>query len=112
MHDMARLPATSGDRPLSLRSLCAAGGVALVLMLSVFAASPALHHWLHGDGSADAGDSCAVVLFASGVTLAAGVALVAAEPQVWREAYARPIGAVFVASPRHLRHPERGPPIR
>ena len=59
--------------------------VALVLMLAVFSASPALHAWLHAhDGTQPAAvgghnksapghdddDGCAITLFASGVTTA------------------------------------------
>jgi len=51
-----------------MRRLIAAGGVALVLALTVLAVSPALHAWLHGENQLDPNDDCAVVLFAHGLT--------------------------------------------
>ena len=50
-----------------LRRLCAAGCAALVLALTIFAASPGAHDSLHADGTARTDDGCAVVLFAGGV---------------------------------------------
>ena len=62
--------------PEPLRRLLAAGVAGLVLALSVLAASPSLHAWLHPDaGHAD--HACAVTLFLQGMTApAAEVALV------------------------------------
>jgi hypothetical protein len=45
----------------------AAGCVALLLVLSVLAADPGAHHWLHPD-SDQAEHTCAVVIFAHGLT--------------------------------------------
>jgi hypothetical protein len=67
--------------PSSFHRLLAAFGVALVLLLTVLAASPELHAWSHGHESAarqagpdhapvgDADHECAVTLFASGAGL-------------------------------------------
>jgi len=90
----------------------AAAGVALMLLLTVAAASPALHQWLHGESAPDASDNCAVVLFASGVTLAAAVIAVAAPRIAWSEVRAHAVAEIFLVSPRYLRQPERGPPVR
>jgi len=62
-----------------LHRLVAAGCVALVLGLTILAACPSLHAWLHGEKLLDRNDDCAVVLFVQGVTpaLAAIVVLIA-----------------------------------
>lgn len=100
--------------PTPLRLLhrsIAVGAVLLTLLLSAAAASPGLHDWLHGDAGHGANDNCAVVLFATGVTLAATAIAVAALPLVWRVERARFAAEIFLASPRYLRQPERGPPV-
>lgn len=100
--------------------LGAAAAAALVLALSVFAASPAAHAWLHvgtddacHHGPAPEDDAgCAVVLFAAGVTTPVQANVVAA-PAVWREARSVVTeDRLRLVSPRYLRHPERGPPAR
>jgi zinc transporter ZupT len=102
------MPARSHASPL-LRRLLAAGSVALVLLLAVLAACPELHRWLHSDADHDS-HACAVALFASGVTLAAGAVAVAAPALVWHERPAVTVEEIFLAPPRYLRQPERGPP--
>lgn len=92
------------------RRFCAVTAAGLLLLLAVSAASPSLHHWLHGDGSDDASDNCAVVLFATGVTLAAAALAVTAPRLAWRETAVRFAAPLFLTSPRYLRQPERGPP--
>ena len=93
------------------RRLLAAGCAALVFALTMFAASPAAHDWLHaGDDQAAREHGCAIVLFASGVALPVGpidVPLPAETPQVVSPATA---AEVYLVSPRYLRQPERGPP--
>lgn len=93
-----------------LRHVGAALGVAVLLLLSASAASPVVHHWLHADGGTDNSDNCAVVLFASGVTLAAAAVAITRPSLRWVELRVQAVAAVFVASPRYLRQPERGPP--
>lgn len=94
------------------RRFVAAVGVALVLLLGASAASPGLHHHLHGDNAVDASaDNCAIVLFASGVTLAFGAVAVAAPRTRWEAQCPRVAPFIFVVSPRYLRQPERGPPV-
>ena len=105
-------PATEATLSRRLHRIFAAGAVALTLLLGAAAASPALHHWLHGDTAPDADDACAVVLFAGGVTLATAAVAVAALPLVWRVTRAWSVEAIYLASPRYLRQPERGPPVR
>jgi hypothetical protein len=99
-----------------LRRLFAAGGVALVLLLAVLAASPAAHEWVHGHAEAVAhtpdsdDDGCVVNLFAHGVLSAAVFAallfvsfcLVAGT--VW------PREAVRLSTPRYRLPPLCGPP--
>jgi hypothetical protein len=93
-----------------LRRVGAAMGIAVLLLLSVSAASPVVHHWLHADTGADSSDNCAVVLFASGVTLAAAAIAFALPALRWVEMRVEAAAVLFVVSPRYLRQPERGPP--
>jgi len=94
-----------------IRRLLAAGAVALVLLLALLAANPELHRAIHGDHEAGHTDDCAVVLFAQGVTSPCDTAVLAATPAEW-SVIARPATAeVFVASPRYLHVPGRGPPL-
>jgi hypothetical protein len=56
-----------------LHRLAAAGSIALVLLLTVLAASPAAHEWIHGHTEATAqaagsdDDGCVVTLFGQGL---------------------------------------------
>ena len=99
-----------------LRRLLASGVAALVLALTVFAASPTAHDWVHhGHDHAPATDApgehaCAIVLFAGGVALPVGALSVAA-PHEFTQDLARGTAAdVDLVAPRYLRQPERGPP--
>lgn len=91
------------------RRLFAAGGAALVLALSVLAASPQLHEWLHPD--ADHSDhECAITLFHHGVTQAVvGVALVVMPLLPVARVAMAPAGPDLIA-PRHRLCPGRAPP--
>ena len=68
--------------PFSSR-LLAGGCVALVALLAILAASPALHEWLHKDAG-DADHECAVTLFLHGLEDAA--AAVTAVAVIWKVA--------------------------
>jgi hypothetical protein len=93
------------------RRFLAGGAAALVFALGVVAASPALHNWLHDTEDTTADDGCAVVLFANGVSVPLGTIAVAPPAVEWSE-FARSITReIFLASPRYLRQPERGPPL-
>lgn len=111
--------------PDPLRRILAAGCAVLVLVLTIFAASPVAHDWLHAvekkhtchehpappsPASANPDHDCAVVLFASGVELPVGpVALM--PPRVLAQGVSPVTAAEFyLVSPRYLRQPERGPP--
>lgn len=94
-----------------LRCIVAAGGAALVLALSVFAASPVAHNWLHADSDhATREHGCAVVLFADGVSLPLDPLAVPLPIEATRELSPSTAAEVFLISPRYLRQPERGPP--
>jgi hypothetical protein len=82
----------------------------LLMLLAAAAACPALHHWLHGEDAHDSDDNCAVVLFANGITLAAAAVAAVAPRTSWREFRPSAVEEIFLASPRYLRQPERGPP--
>lgn len=93
-----------------LRRLFAAGGAALVFALTVFAASPALHTQLHHATDTTHDDVCPVVLFTGSASLPTA-ALSAPLPPATLSASAPIIAReIFVAPPRYLRQPERGPP--
>jgi hypothetical protein len=93
-----------------LRRLLAAGSAALVLALSVFAASPVAHDSLHDHGVQRGDDTCAVVLFASGVALPLDVPAVVPPSSEWQPAIPAVAAEILLTSPRYLHHPERGPP--
>jgi len=93
-----------------LRRLFAASSAALVLALTIFAASPQAHHWLHVDNAIGADDGCAVVLFANGVSLPLGPLHVLPPREASAPAAAAVAAEVLLVSPRYLRQPERGPP--
>lgn len=117
--------ARTNTLPDPLRRILAAGCAGLVLVLTIFAASPVAHDWLHAvekkhvcgehpapaaPASTNADHDCAVVLFASGVELPVGpVALT--PPRVLAQGVSPVTAAEFyLVSPRYLRQPERGPP--
>ena len=122
------MPATSHSRSSASgwRRVVASGCAALVFALTIFAASPSAHRLLHDDhhghhhhhhhhdqdtGHAETGDTCAVVLFASGVSLP--VAPISITPPTTVVQGISPVTAaeVYLVSPRYLRQPERGPPL-
>lgn len=94
-----------------LHRLLAAGGVALVLMLSVLAASPALHAWLHSNaGQAD--HECAITLYQHGVA-AAGVGItLAAVALVALARVVTPPAELQLAPSRHWLPLGHAPPAR
>lgn len=93
----------------ALRRFLAGSSAALVLLLGVLAACPNLHNLLHHDSDQES-HGCAVVLFAGGVTPAVATAVVTAPDLAWHGRPAIAVDELFLASPRWLRHPERGPP--
>lgn len=92
-----------------LQRIGAAWAAVLLLVLTLAAASPTLHEWLHSAG-VDAEDGCAVVLFASGITAAAAAIAITLPTVAWRVSRVTAYQEFFVATPRYLRLPERGPP--
>jgi hypothetical protein len=93
-----------------LRRLLAGGSAALVLALAVFAASPDLHGWLHVDNGAG-DDECAVALFAGGVSAPPAAVAVSLSATEWKVPTYQSVDELFLASPRYLQQPERGPPL-
>lgn len=93
-----------------LRRLLAAGGAALVLALTVFAASPTLHEQLHCATDTHHDDSCPVVLLANSADVPVAAVSAPLPPVTWISA--APIATVqlYLTPPRYLRQPERGPP--
>ncbi len=95
----------------ALRRLVAAGGIALVLLLAALTSSPELHRLFHGPDEQASDDGCAVVQFSHGVSAAVDTAVVALRPVEWQAAARTAALEIFVASPRFLHLPERGPPL-
>jgi hypothetical protein len=112
------MPATLESRllPGLLRRVLALGCAALVLALTVFAASPSAHASLHDDHPhhnhhhADSDEGCAIVMFASGVSLPVAPFAITPPTRVVQGISPVTAAEVFLVSPRYLRQPERGPP--
>lgn len=101
--------------PALFRRLLAAGGMALVLALTVFAVSPVAHARLHDhDHAHDTPDDdrCAIVLFADGVTPAVAPLDVVPPAAAVRDLTPMIGQEILLVAPRYLRQPERGPPAR
>ena len=89
----------------------ATGCAMLVLLLAILAADPAAHRWLHADSDHE-DHSCAVVLFAHGLTSAlAAVVLVLV---AWRllSVLGRAGEVLQLAAPSYFLQPACGPPVR
>jgi hypothetical protein len=94
------------------RRVLAAGGIALVLLLSVLMVNPELHELFHHhDRTSHEEDGCAVVLFAHGVSAPFDTAMVAATPAEWLVLSRPEAVEIFLTSSRYLHQPERGPPV-
>jgi hypothetical protein len=121
------MPLTRQFRTTLLARATALLAVALVLALSVFAASPGLHELLHGheraagavhhDASpashpqdADGDDGCVVTLFAQGVVLALAFAALAFTGQTLHLADFWISDRVVPEDPRFLHLPTQAPP--
>ncbi len=93
----------------------------MVLGLSLAGGSPDIHSWLHGSDHTPESDQaqsalaqpedhlCAVVLFAAGVEYGAANVFTAPPLAVAPSPPAR-YSELFLAIPRYLLQPERGPP--
>ena len=105
----ASQPSCFADR---LRRLLALGCAGLVVALTVLAASPAAHAYLHDDDhDLSAGDpGCAVVMFATGASLPVGPIAIVPPTTVTEGISPVTAAEVFLVLPRYLRQPERGPP--
>ncbi len=94
-----------------VRRLGGAAGAGLVLFLSVLASSPELHHWFHGDDAGGSEDGCAIVQFASGVSVATDTAFVQQGP-AFRPVALRPASTeVHLAAPAYRLPPGQAPPL-
>ena len=109
------MSATAKPAPLPdrLRRIVAGGCAALVFALTIFAASPVAHELLHHSdhGQANSEDACAVVMFASGVSMPVGPLAITPPTAVIEGVSPVTAADVFLVSPRYLRRPERGPPM-
>lgn len=103
----------------AFRRLIAVGGAALVLLLAVTAASPALHALAHAHATGheqpatpgtDSADTCAVVLFAQGVAPITDTAVITLQTLVRHELQLPAAEEPLLAAARYLHQPERGPP--
>ncbi|MGC4074850.1 MAG: hypothetical protein QM760_20605 [Nibricoccus sp.] len=101
------------DSPFAqaLRRILAAGAVALVLTLTILAASPEAHEHVHHDCHNDEDHSCAVVLFSQGLWTTFDVVEVIAPSPTWSDHLPVSRPELRLVAPRYLRQPERGPPV-
>jgi hypothetical protein len=90
--------------------LIAAAAAALVLALTVLAASPQLHKWLHPDAD-DSDHECAITLFHHGVAQAATAIILAVVSRRWIGFLATIPAALNLVAPRFRLSPGRGPPV-
>ena len=104
-------PGCQSPRFEYLRRFLALGCAVLVLALSVFAASPSLHGHLHAGPQTSSEDTCAVALFAGGVSLTVPVIALPPSATQWTALLASATREFFLESPRYLLQPERGPPL-
>ena len=96
---------------LFLRRLLAGGGVTLVLLLTVLAASPELHARLHGNAG-EADHECVITLYQHGVVSpAVEVALVVVLLVLLAWVAAAP-AALDLGPPRYWLPPALAPPAR
>jgi hypothetical protein len=95
----------------NLHRLTAAGAAALILLLTVLAASPQAHEEIHHDCHHDEDHACAVVLFAQGVWASLDVLAVPRPDVAWCEFVPLSRPELRLVTPRYLRQPERGPPV-
>ena len=93
------------------RRFAAGAAAALVLALTILAASPQAHEHIHHDCHHDEAHSCAVVLFAQGIWTSLDFVAVVAPPLAWTEFVPISRPELRLVAPRYLRHPERGPPV-
>ena len=94
-----------------MRRLLAAGCIALVFALGVFASSPTLHEQLHHDNQVSADDGCAIVLFAGGVSVPLAPISAPPAPLVSGHETFSVATELLLDSPRYLLLPGRGPPL-
>ena len=111
------------QQPSSFRRITAVFGVVLVLLLSVLAASPGLHAWVHGlqevaqhtgPDHAPVGDAdheCAVTLFASGVSLLLAYFLVLLARVLIRYQTLLSSDWLIVTRPHYWLVPSHAPPV-
>jgi len=109
--------------PSSFHCITAVFGVALILLLSVLAASPEWHAWVHGPqeaaeaaspGHAPVGDAdhdCAVTLFASGVGLLLAFFLLLLARVLIRHQALLSSNWLIVSRPRYWLVPSHAPPV-
>ena len=93
-----------------VRAWIATAAALLLMVLTIAVASPAAHRWLHGHDQPEHDDACAVVLLASGITLAVGAISVSAPRESRGIRPALIPGDVLLVAPAFLLLPERGPP--
>ena len=118
-------PSAHPTPPGWLRRWVAMGCASLVLGLTVLAACPAAHAWLH-TGSSSCGEhthepggespaddtGCAVVLFATGIANPVHPTALIPPTLVAQAVATAASGDLCLRPPRYLRQPERGPPAR
>ncbi|MGD0539871.1 MAG: hypothetical protein ABSC03_19755 [Verrucomicrobiota bacterium] len=95
--------------PPFLHRLLAAGGVALVLLLSVLAASPGLHAWLHSNAG-ETDHECVITLYQHGVVAAAAEVVLVVVARVLLARVPQAPAELRLSPPRYWLYPGRAPP--
>ena len=95
--------------PPFLHRLLAAGGVALVLLLSVLAASPKLHAWLHSNAG-ETDHECIITLYQHGVVTAVVGTALAVVTLVLLARVPQAPAELRLSPPRYWLYPGRAPP--
>ena len=108
---MSQRIATLSATPSLVHRVTGLLALALMLTLTVASGSPVVHDCLHTEPSQASDHQCAVVLFASGVTLAPGATELPRAEMIFRSQQVAAFEELLVVSPRYLRQPERGPPV-
>lgn len=94
----------------TFRRFIAAGAAALVLTLTILAASPEAHEHVHHDCHHDEEHACAVVLFAHGIWTTFDAIIVTEPRATWSETIFPSRPELRLAAPRHFLPPQCGPP--
>lgn len=105
-----RLPDRENLGGVLQRTLAAVLSVT-ILLLTALAVWPDGHEQLHGASASDTNHSCAVTLYAQGLTSATGQIDVLPPAEEWIQSATTPCDDLRLVAPKYLLRPLRGPPL-